>query len=136
MEKLSNKSVVEGYFDAFSKGDVDKVLDTFHPECFIVSVREGNRQKGQLHGSYKSRTQAKDFLINITNLFETKSFQVESIMEGQDNVVYANGTFTHKVKATGKLFYSTWVQRCVIEDNMIKEYRFYEDSAAYEKAAA
>ena len=136
MEKLSNKSVVEGYFDAFSKGDMDKVLEIFHPDCLIVSVKEGDRAAGQLHGSYQTRSQAKDFLANIANLFDTKSFQVESIMDGDDDVVYANGTFTHEVKATGKLFYSTWVQRCIIRDGMIKEYRFYEDSAAYEKAAA
>ncbi len=136
MKKLSNKSVVEAYFDAFSKGDMNKVLEIFHPECLIVSVKEGARIKDQLHGSYQGRSQAKDFLANIANLFDTKSFQVESIMEGDNDVVYANGTFSHEVKATGKLFYSTWVQRCIIEDGMIKEYRFYEDSAAYEKAAA
>ncbi|MEO1053616.1 MAG: nuclear transport factor 2 family protein [Bacteroidota bacterium] len=136
MKKLSNKSVVEGYFDAFGKGDMDRVLEIFHPQCLIVSVKEGDRAEGQLHGSYHTRNQAKDFLANIANLFTTKSFQVESIMDGDDNVVYANGTFTHEVKATGKLFYSTWVQRCIIEDGMIKEYRFYEDSAAYERAAA
>ena len=136
MDKLSNKSVVEKYFHAFGRGDMAKVLEAFHPECLIVSVKEGKRAKGQLHGSYHSRAQAKEFLENIANLFETRSFQVESIMEGDEQVVYANGTFTHEVKATGKLFYSTWVQRCIIQDGMIKEYRFYEDSAAYEKAAA
>ena len=134
MEKLSNKSVVEGYFNAFGKGDMGSVLEIFHPECFIVSVKEGDRAEGQLHGSYHTKKQAKDFLANITNLFDTKDFQVEAIMEGEQSVVYANGTFTHKVKASGKLFYSTWVQRCIIQDGMIKEYRFYEDSAAYENA--
>lgn len=136
MDKLSNKSVVEVYFNAFSQGDIAKVLETFHPKCLIVSVKEGQRAEGQLHGSYHSRKEAKDFLTNISNLFETKSFQVESIMEGEKNVVYANGTFSHEVKATGRLFYSSWVQRCIIQDGMIKEYRFYEDSAAYERAAA
>ena len=136
MKKLSNKSVVERYFDAFGEGNMDKVLKIFHPDCLIVSVKEGDRIAGQLHGSYRTRSQAEDFLANIANLFETRSFEVESIMNGDDNVVYANGKFTHMVKATGKLFYSTWVQRCVIKDGMIKEYRFYEDSAAYEKAAA
>ena len=136
MKKLSNKSVVEGYFDAFSKGNMDRVLEIFHPDCLIVSVKEGDREPGQLHGTYQSREEARQFLANIANLFVTKSFQVDSIMEGDDHVVYANGNFTHEVKATGKLFYSTWVQRCIIEEGMIKEYRFYEDSAAYERAAS
>lgn len=136
MEKWNNKSVVENYFTAFSKRDMQAVLAIFHPECLIMSVREGERKNGQLHGSYQSRSQAIVFLANIARLFDTKSFVVESIMEGDANVVYANGTFTHQVKATGALFYSAWVQRCIIEDGMIKEYRFYEDSAAYEQATA
>lgn len=136
MKELSNKTVIENYFNAFSKGDIAAVLRIFHPECLIVSVREGERGNGQLHGSYRSRAEASEFLANISRLFETKSFTVESIMEGNKHVVYANGTFVHKVKATAKLFYSTWVQRCIIENGMIKEYRFYEDSAAYEEAAS
>ncbi|MEL7425626.1 MAG: nuclear transport factor 2 family protein [Bacteroidota bacterium] len=136
METLSNRAVVENYFSAFGAGDMEAVLSIFHPDCLIVSVREGKRENGQLHGTYQSRTEAKEFLANITALFETKSFVVESVMEGTSNVVYANGTFAHELRATGALFYSTWVQRCVIEDGMIKEYRFYEDSAAYERAVA
>ena len=136
MKKLSDKAVVEAYFNAFGLGDKERILEIFHPDCLIVSVKEGDRAKGQLHGSYRTREQAEDFLDNIARLFDTKSFQVESIMEGQGHVVYANGTFTHEVKATGRLFSSSWVQRCIIQDGMIKEYRFYEDSAAYEVAAA
>ena len=100
-----------------------------------MSVREGKRLPGQLHGSYFTKQEAKVFLANIHALFIPQSFEVESITEGADNVVYANGTFSHLVRSTGKLFKSTWVQRCIIKDGMIKEYRFYEDSAAYELAA-
>jgi len=135
MDKLSNKSVVAQSLNAFRKADLASILKIFPPECLIVSVREGDRKGGQLHGSYRTRKQAKNFLTNIIDLFDTKEFHVETIMDSEKNVVYANGTFTHKVKATGKLFYSTWVQRCIIQEGMIKEYRFYEDSAAYEKAA-
>ena len=47
----------------------------------------------------------------------------------------SNGTFSHEVKTTGKLFNSSWVQLCIIENNKIKEYRFYEDSAAFVAAS-
>jgi ketosteroid isomerase-like protein len=134
MKTMSNKSVIESYFAAFGKGNMESVLDHFHPDCLIVSVREGKRVPGQLHGSYQSKDQAKDFLANISNLFEVRAFNIESVMEAESDVVYANGSFTHLVKATGKLFKSTWVQRCVISDGMIKEYRFYEDSAAFVEA--
>ncbi|MEM6830310.1 MAG: nuclear transport factor 2 family protein [Bacteroidota bacterium] len=76
MENLSTKTVVERYFDAFSKGDTGKVLELFHPDCLIV--REGNRAKG--------------FLSNITYLFDTRRVQVLSIMSGEDPAAYEKAT--------------------------------------------
>ena len=56
---------------------------------------------------------------------------LKNIASAGDNLVIANGTFSHEVKTTGKLFNSTWVQLCIIADEKIKEFRFYEDSAAF-----
>ena len=135
MENSINKQVVAGYFEAFGQGDMEAVRAHFHPDCTIISVRAGSRVEGQLHGSYKGLEEAKTFLGNIASLFDTQSFEVKSLMEAEENVVYAHGSFAHKVKATGNMFESDWVQRCVIADGKILEYRFYEDSAAYEIAA-
>lgn len=88
-----------------------------------------------MHGIYRTKDEAKQFLNNITSLFNTKDFTVEHILSAGDNLVITNGTFSHEVKATGKLFNSTGVQRCIIEDEKIKEYRFYEDSAAFVTAS-
>ncbi len=98
MKALSNKSVIESYFKSFSAGDIESVLHIFHPDCLIVSVRDAARANGQLHGTYRTRNQAADFLANISRLFNIKSFEVETITEGDNNVVYANGTFAHEVK--------------------------------------
>lgn len=69
-------------------------------------------------------------------MFNTKNFTVEHISSAGDNLVIANGTFLHEVKATGKLFNSIWVQLCIIENEKIKNYQFYEDSAAFVTASA
>ncbi|WP_299710409.1 NAD(P)H-dependent oxidoreductase [uncultured Tenacibaculum sp.] len=132
---LNNKKVVKSYFDAFTKGDLNSVLNTFHPNCYIVSVKEEERSTETLHGIYRSREEAKQFLNNIVSLFETKDFTVDTITEAENNIVIAKGTFSHLVRDSGKLFNSNWIQYCVIEDQMIKEYRFYEDSAALVKAS-
>lgn len=125
-----NSIVVQNYFNAFEKGAILYILDSFHPDCKIISVRDGQREKHQLHGTYKGKENAKQFLENIFNHFETKLFTVEKII-AEENLVFAYGQFLHKVKATGKIFNSAWVQRCIIEDGKIKEYQFYEDSAAF-----
>lgn len=127
--KKGDIHVIENYFNAFKKGDLKAVLNCFHPECKIISVKDQVRQQGELHGTYHGLKDAQEFLNIIISLFETESFEIDKIIEA-DDLVYANGQFTHRVKATGKLFYSEWVQRCIIKDGKIKEYRFYEDSAA------
>ncbi|SHG57621.1 nuclear transport factor 2 family protein [Flagellimonas flava] len=135
--KKSNQNiqVVENYFNAFQQGKIDQVLDSFHDDCLIVSVKDENRPKKQLHGTYKTKSEAQQFIANIVDLFDTKKFEVERIV-AQNNIVFANGSFVHEVKATGKMFVSDWVQLSVIADGKIKEYRFYEDSAAFVKASA
>lgn len=129
--KKSNIEVVQDYFNAFKNGDMEHVLNAFHPDCYIVSVKEEERPKEQLHGIYRTKEEAKQFLNNITSLFNTKDFTVNIIASAGDNLVMSNGTFSHEVKTTGKLFNSAWVQLCIIENEKIKEYRFYEDSAAF-----
>ncbi|OIQ18021.1 MAG: hypothetical protein BM557_07320 [Flavobacterium sp. MedPE-SWcel] len=131
----NNITVVKDYFSAFQSGDMDAVLNSFHTDCYIVSVKEEERPKEQLHGIYRSKSEAKQLLINITTLFNTKDFTVNNVMAGDGNLVISSGSFSHEVKVTGKLFNSTWVQLCVIEDEKIKEYRFYEDSAAFVAAS-
>ncbi len=133
--KKTNDEVVQAYFNAFQKGDLDGVLKIFHPDCYIVSVKEEQRPTEQLHGIYSTRKEARQFLNNIVSLFETKEFIVDTVVEASDNLVIAKGTFSHLVKSSGKLFNSNWIQLCVIQDEMIKEYRFYEDSAALIEAS-
>ena len=133
--KKTNAEVVQAYFDAFQQGDLEEVLNVFHPDCYIVSVKEEERPAEELHGIYRTRKEARQFLNNIVSLFETKEFIVETVVEASDNLVIAKGTFSHLVKSSGKLFNSNWIQLCVVEDEMIKEYRFYEDSAALIEAS-
>ena len=133
--KKTNTEVVQAYFNAFQQGDLDAVLHVFHPDCYIVSVKEEERPTEQLHGIYRTREEVKQFLKNIATLFETKDFTVDTLVEAEGNVVVAKGTFSHLVRSSGKLFNSNWVQWCIIEDGMIKEYRFYEDSAALLEAS-
>ncbi|WP_299114041.1 NAD(P)H-dependent oxidoreductase [uncultured Winogradskyella sp.] len=132
----NNREVVKSYFKAFTNGNLDEVLNIFHPNTYIVSVKEEERPIEQLHGIYRTRQEAKQFLKNIVALFETKEFTVDTVVEAEGNLVIAKGKFSHLVKSSGKLFNSDWVQLCIVEDEMIKEYRFYEDSAALIEASS
>jgi len=128
--KKSSKEVVQGFFTAFGNGNFDGVVNAFHDSCTIIAVRDTQRNGNQIYGTYKGKEGVKTFLSNLGNTFETKSFSVDNIIE-ENNVSFANGKFTHIVKSTGKSFSSDWALMCVIKDDKILEYRFFEDSEKF-----
>ncbi|MDF2692582.1 MAG: hypothetical protein K0S65_965 [Labilithrix sp.] len=133
--KPSNSAdVVNEFFAAFGKGNMDGIIATFHPQAEIVAVRKAARKHGDIYGSYSGKDGAKAFVASLGGAFDTQAFSVDHVV-GQGNVVFASGSFTHKLKTTGKPFSSDWALKCIVEDGKIREYHFFEDSAAYVEAS-
>lgn len=135
MNTTSSTQPVKDFFAAFSKGDFEGILNSFHNDCSITAVRRANRAGHELYGSYSGKEGVKEFLSNLGNTFNTKAFSVDHTV-GEGNVAFASGQFTHEVKSTGKLFSSDWSLMCVIKDGKIYEYHFYEDSAKFLEASS
>jgi uncharacterized protein len=131
--KMESKEVVQGFFTAFGQGDLNGVINSFHDSCTIVSIRDCQRSNNQLYGTYKGKDGVKTFLSNLGNAFDIKAFTVENVI-GDGNVSFANGKFTNLVKSTGKSFQSDWALMCVIKNDKIFEYHFYEDSEAFSES--
>lgn len=132
--QTTSADVVNAFFSASGKGDLLGILNTFHPDCSITAVRKADRAGVQIYGSYQHKSGAKEFIENLGSAFDTQAFTVNHVV-GQGEVAFADGNFTHRVKATGKLFTSGWALRCIIRDGKILDYYFYEDSAAYDEAS-
>ena len=130
LTKKQSKEVVQGFFNAFGKGDFNGVVNSFHDSCTIIAVRDASRTGSEIYGTYNGKDGVKTFLSNLGNAFDTKAFTVENVV-GEGNVSFANGKFTHVIKATGKSFSSDWALMCVIRDEKILEYHFYEDSQKF-----
>jgi uncharacterized protein len=130
----SSADVVRGFFAAFGKGDADGVINSFHPEVAITAVRRAERKPDQLYGTYAGREGAKAFLVALGKTFDTQAFSVANVI-GEGGIAFANGSFVHKVRTTGKPFASDWALMCVVKEGKILEYHFYEDSAAYVDAS-
>lgn len=128
-----NKEVVQGFFNAFGQGDFNGILNAFHEQCKIVAVRDAERKGDQIYGTYHGKDGVKAFLSNLGNAFDTKAFSVDHLI-GEGNLVFANGKFTHVVKASGKTFSSAWTLMCIMKDGKILEYHFYEDSDKFTEA--
>lgn len=134
-ETKSSADVLKGFFAAFGSGDIEGLVDTFHDESIIVAVRKGERQGTQLHGSYEGKDGVRSFVSNLGANFDTKAFSVEHVI-GDGNVAFANGSFVHNLKSTGKPYPSDWALLVVVEGGKIREYHFYEDSAKFVEASA
>jgi uncharacterized protein len=130
----SSAEVVRGFFAAFGKGDADGIINSFHPEVTITAVRKAERRPDQLYGTYSGRDGVKALLSLLGKTFETQAFSVANVI-GEGAVTFANGSFAHKVKSTGRPFASDWALMCVVKEGQILEYHFYEDSAAYVDAS-
>ena len=131
--KKQSKEIVQGFFTAFGKGDFNGVLSSFHDSCIVIAVRDSQRNGTQIYGTYKGKGGVKTFLSNLGSIFDTKAFTVENIVSEGD-VSFANGKFSHVVKATGKSFPSDWALMCIVKDNKILEYHFYEDSEKFSES--
>jgi hypothetical protein len=132
--KKSSKEVVQGFFSAFGSGDFNGVVNSFHDSCTVIAIRDAQRNGDQIYGTYKGKEGAKTFLATLGKAFDTKAFSVENIV-GEGHVSFANGKFTHVVKSTGRQFPSDWALMCVIKDDKIYEYHFYEDSEKFSEAS-
>ncbi|MFT3913430.1 MAG: nuclear transport factor 2 family protein [Anaeromyxobacteraceae bacterium] len=123
---------VRRFFSAFGRGDVDGLVAAFHPEALVAAVREGPRDGG-IHGAYRGHAGVREFVGALGAALETEAFEVDGVV-GEGDVAFASGRFRHRVRSTGRPFESAWALRCRVRDGLIQEFRFYEDSAAYEAA--
>lgn len=125
-----SNDTVKQFFAAFGKGDVEGVVQSFDPAATIVAVRAGQRANNELYGSYRGTAGAREFVANLGRTFDTQAFTVDALI-AEGELAFARGSFTHKVKATGKLYTSDWALTCVVRGRKIIEYRFFEDSASF-----
>jgi len=133
MNDEKSTETVKTFFTAFGKGDIEGIINTFDDGATIIAVRDKERSGSQIYGAYKGKDGAREFIGNLGKTFDTKAFNVDNIV-GEGNVAFANGKFKHLVKTTGKEFSSDWSLMCVIKNNKILEYHFYEDSASFVEA--
>ena len=127
------KEIVEDFFNAFGKGDLNQVISSFHDSSTIVAVRKTNRTGSEIYGTYQGKEGVKTFISNLGAAFDTKAFSVDHVI-GEGNIAFASGKFTHVLKSSRKSFSSDWALMCVIKDNRIFEYHFYEDSEKFAEA--
>ena len=108
------KAIVDKMFAAFSKGDVEKFLETVSADTVWIYHGTQVIPKGKFEGKEGART----FITNILTQTEIINFEPQQfICDGQMVVVL--GQEHQRVKRSGKELKQKWVQVYTIENDLI-----------------
>lgn len=120
-------------FEAFASRDSSQLAQVISPDCKLVAVLPDDQPHLHLYGTFISPEGAKSFLENLSEAYDTQSFELIDVF-GDASRACAYGKFAHKINATGRLFESDWSVVIRTENGKMSFYQFYEDTAALEQA--
>jgi ketosteroid isomerase-like protein len=108
-------------FEAFKKGDLDKLLETVHPDSRWTYVGANPRPA---KGTYVGKDGVRKFFDRILhNLAITTYHSREFVTENDAVVVF--GFESGTVRATGDPFRNEWAQKYVVQNGLITEMEEY-----------
>ncbi len=120
-------------FAAFSSRDSSQLAEVISPDCKLIAVLPESQPHLHLYGTFIGPDGAKSFLENLTEAYDTQSFDLIDVF-GDETRACAYGKFAHTIKPTGRLFESDWSVVIRVENGKMAFYQFYEDTAALEQA--
>jgi ketosteroid isomerase-like protein len=82
-----------------------------------------------IYGRFIGKTGVERLLKTLSDNFETQVFEIRKWAEA-DDFVFAYGFMQHRVLKTGHTFESEFAIVAQIENNVIRHYRIFEDTAA------
>ena len=114
-------SLAQTIFADLAAGNLEAVLQRCADDVRFTAVRTEPCAAVPAYGEYVGKDGARQF------------FQKLGAAAGKD-LAMMHGHLRHTVRATGKVFDSDWALAMQFADGLLAHYRFYEDSAALEKA--
>jgi uncharacterized protein len=114
-------ATVQRMFDAFGNGDLDRLVETVHPDSRWTYVGANPRPA---KGTFVGRDGVRKFFENILRNLTMTSFQPREFVTENDTVVVF-GSESGTVKATGDPFRNEWAQKYVVRNNLITEMEEY-----------
>jgi uncharacterized protein len=114
-------ATVRRMFDAFAQRDLDRLVETVHPESRWTYVG-ANPRPGK--GTFVGPDGVRKFFGNILKNLEIAEFHLgDFVVEGDIVVVF--GFESGTVKASGSPFRNEWAQKYVVRDGLITEMEEY-----------
>jgi len=133
METLvKNSAIVGTIYEAFGKGDVP----------FIISQLDKNvlwevmgAKPNPIAGTYKGAANVPAFFAALGGNYQLENFQVQYLVDADDNTVIAKGYHGGKGSVSGKPLKTHWAMEWKFnDDGKVIEYRNMYDTQAYANA--
>ena len=132
MNTSENVKIVQNFFEAFQKGDVDVIDRFFSPEIeYLVNSTLSDETTKAIpwNGMHKGKKEVKAFIARLLASVDVVNFEVKDYI-AQDDKVAVFGTFVYSAKSTGKLMKTEWAIKITMRDGLIYRYHFFEDTYA------
>src|SRR5262249_45442624 len=130
---MSNTELAKKGFELFLRGDVQTLInDLVDDQCEWSTP--GPKDKLPWAGTYKGKEEIGSFFLIVDEHLECSEFTPMDFIEREDTVVVI-GTYTCKVRSTGKKVSGDWVQVAkYTSGGKIRVFKEYADMTALVEA--
>jgi len=129
----SAQHILTCYFQALGSKQIDKVIELVHDEAKFIILKKEHSDKIPLYGTFYGKEGVRKYLSLLEETEQIERFVLHKLI-GNQEAACAWGNFRIKVKVTGKVFESDWAMICEVEQEKIKLFQVFEDTAALEEA--
>ena len=125
-----NAQLVKSVYEAFSRGDIQKILDSLSDniEWFVPGPKQI-----PYAGYSKGKENVKNFFKTLGETTDIKPLEVKDMVAQGDKVVVL-GYYAGHAKTTGKKFEADWTMVWTIKDGKAINFREYMDPASIANA--
>ena len=132
MGEQDNTRVVQEAYDAFGRGDLERLLALMADD---VEWHQAGPSALPTAGDWHGRERVRRFFAVVAESFEFDQFEPREYI-GQGDRVVVLGYYRGRAKATGRHFESHWAMAFTVRNGKIAQFREYVDTAALVAAFA
>jgi ketosteroid isomerase-like protein len=129
-----NADFIRNLYDAFSRGDLDGLLQNCDPSIEWIST--GDPKVVPWGGRRTGVAGAASFFHALADNLNFEVFQPRDFYEDGDTVVVVGRTRAQVKRRADGLIDCEWVHVCLVNHGKLKRFQEFYDTAAIEKALA
>lgn len=128
---LNKKEVVRSFYKALAEKDIKKAQSFIAEDIEYVAVKDESETFPELYGIFNGKKKFVEFFNHLTKYYKTLDFKIDSIGEDENNV-FVKGFLKYEILKNNEIYKTDWMAYINIENNLIKKYKFFKDTALLE----